>query len=252
MAYLHVSPDVESTAVEAAEFIMALSAWDIHHRGRFTIALSGGSTPKLLYQVLAAPPYLDRIEWDKWEVFWSDERYVPPDDPDSNYRMVVQALLDFVPILHSNVHPVEVDLKPREAADSYQATIRRVFKQDTPSFDLVLLDVGADGHTASLFPGTEAVKADERFVATNRASASDSDRITFRLPIINAARSVAFLLVGQDKAEVARRVFDGGGDHTRLPVALVQPESDEPHVFLDSTAASLLAKREDLELSAES
>ncbi len=252
LAHLHIAPDIESTAIEAADFITALSAWDIHHRGRFTIALSGGSTPRFLYQVLATPPYVNGMAWDKWEVFWSDERSVPPDHSDSNYRMAKESLLDSVPIPRSNIHCIKGELGAEEAARSYEAKIKGVFKESLPSFDLVLLGIGTDGHTASLFRGTEAVDVKDRLVMANRATASDSERITFTLPIINAARSTAFLVTGQEKAEIAKEVFQGTGKQDELPAALVQPDWDAPHVFLDPAAASLLSREDEFEFPADS
>ena len=252
MAHLHVAPDIESTAIEAADFITALSAWDIHHRGRFTIALSGGSTPRFLYQVMAAPPYVNRMAWDKWEVFWSDERSVPPDHLESNYRMAKESLLDSVPIPRSNIHRIEGELEAEVAAVSYEAKIKGVFRENLPSFDLVLLGIGSDGHIASLFPGTDAVAVKDRLVITNRPPSSDSERITLTLPIINAARTTAFLVAGKEKAEIARDVFQGNGKQNELPAALVQPDWDEPHVFLDPAAASLLSREDEFEFPADS
>ena len=171
-------------------------------RGRFSIALSGGSTPRRLYQILASAPHVGSISWDRWQVFWGDERCVPPDHGDSNYRMARQALLDHVPIPPPQVHRIRGEVAPETAAGEYENEIGLVFQSTVASFDLILLGIGDDGHIASLFPGTEALKEDARLVVPNRAPHLQTQRVTFTLPLINSARAVAFLGTDGSKAKV--------------------------------------------------
>jgi len=238
MAYVHIGLDRESAAIELAEFITALSAWDIHHKGTFSVALSGGATPRLLYQILAAPPYLDQIAWDRWHVFWSDERCVPMDHPESNRKVAQDALLGYVAIPPENIHAVDVAADPGVAADDYASQITTLFETESPSFDLVLLGVGADGHTASLLPGANTSRETERLVVAE--TASELPRVTFSLPLINAARTVTFLATGAEKAQVVKEIIEPEGDAPTFPAALVRAANDEPHWFIDREAARLI------------
>ena len=158
MAELHVLHTTEEAAQAKARFVAALAEECLLTQDRFTIALSGGSTPRRLYQILASPPYAEGMAWDRWRIFWGDERCVPSDHQDSNFRMAKEALLDHVPIPPSQVYRMRGEVGPEDAAEEYETAVLDVFQTPMPSFDLILLGVGDDGHTASLFPGTECCR----------------------------------------------------------------------------------------------
>lgn len=204
---------------------------------QFTVALSGGSTPRLTYQALAQRP--QEVPWDRTQVFFSDERFVPPDSQDSNYRMANEVMLSHVPIPKRFVHRVPTEgIEPGESAALYAGNIRDVLQSGlaaTPAFDLILLGLGPDGHTASLFPDTEALSVEDRIVAANFVPQVAGWRVTFTYPLINAAKAVTFLVVGADKADVVRRALSGDG----VPAGRVQPQGDLIWM-LDAGAASKL------------
>jgi 6-phosphogluconolactonase len=199
----------------ASEFLRA-STEAIARSGRFTVALSGGSTPKAAYEQIANAS--DRFDWGRVHVFWSDERYVSLDDRESNFRMAKEALLTRTWIPPENVHPWETYRKAGEAADAYENRLALFFGEATPRFDWIFLGVGADGHTASLFPGTAALTETKRPVAANFVKDLDSWRLTLTFPTLDAARECVFLAQGSEKAEIVARVFAQDGD---LPAARV-------------------------------
>ena len=205
---LHVLPTPEDAADATAECIVLLAERCARARGRFTVALSGGSTPRRLYERLAEQPYADRISWSDWHVFWGDERCVPSGDADSNYRMARDAMLDRVPISPANVHRMRGETAPQEAAEEYEAAVREVFQAAMPSFDLILLGLGEDGHTASLFPGTQALDEKLRLVVGNEVPGVGGHRITFTFPLINEAKVVAFLVTDESKSRIVQRVLE--------------------------------------------
>ena len=235
-ATLDILPNAQSVASRAAGWIaerVAATA-DV-----FRIALSGGDTPRLLYQELASPEYRDRIEWRRVELFWGDERFVPHTDERSNYRMVRETLLAHAPVLIDHIHPVLTEDDPESAAQRYEATLKSMYGADAldpsrPLFQLVLLGLGEDGHTASLFPGGIVLKERSRWVAAvgNR----DEPRITLTYPAIQSSHAVAFLVVGEEKAEIVRRVQEGDQS---LPATRVRSDG-EIVWFLDHAAASRL------------
>ena len=238
-------PDVRvyETPAEAAASLAAevsrLSAESIAERGRFAVALAGGSTPAALYALLAAPPLAEEIDWPRWHVFWGDERCVPPDHPDSNYGMAKRTLLDHVPIPPSQVHRMAGEDDPQRAADAYAATLAETLAPDG-RLDLALLGIGDDGHTASLFPGTAALAETERPVVANWVPHLDAHRITLTLPALNRARHVAVLATGADKADAVRRALAPSTGDAKPPIALVTPV-DAPVVWhLTSDAAPTL------------
>ncbi len=241
MAELHVRATTEEAAQAKAQFVADLAKECLAAQGQFTIALSGGSTPRRLYQVLAAPPYASEMDWECWYVFWSDERCVPPDHEDSNYRMAREELLDHVAIPDANVHRMRGEVDPLEAAQAYEAVVREVFQSPAPSFDLILLGIGDDGHTASLFPGTEALGEQDRLVVDNWAPDLQVHRITFTLPLINAAKVVAFLDTDETKAGVLRQVLEPAPGEEMPPAGLVLPSPGVVHWFLTKQAAKLLS-----------
>jgi 6-phosphogluconolactonase len=240
---LVILPDPAALADEAARRIVDLARAAIADHGRFTIALSGGSTPRALHERLAQPPLADAIDWANIHVFWGDERMVPPDDPESSYRMARETLLAHVAIPAANIYPVPtVGGTPEAAAEAYQETIVAVLRADIPRFDLVLLGIGPDGHTASLFPGQpEVVRPSQMLVAAvHNAPKPPPIRVTFTYKLINAAANVLFLVAGADKAAALREVLHGSADVARLPAQGVRPESGELVWLVDAAAAKEL------------
>ncbi len=219
---LHVHATPEEAAEALARVVCSLSADSIAARGRFTVALSGGSTPAALYRLLASPPLADDIDWSRWHVFWGDERCVPPDHPDSNYGMARRTLLDHVPIPTVQVHRMVGEDPPQQAAEAYAAALADALAPDG-RLDLALLGIGDDGHTASLFPGTAALDERERLVAASWAPQLDAYRITLTLPALNRARQVAVLATGADKADAVRRALEPRPGDATPPIALVDP-----------------------------
>lgn len=243
-----VLPDRAALMVAAAERIVGLAASAIAERGRFTWALAGGSTPEQLYALLATSAYRPRIDWQRVHFFWGDERCVAPDDPQSNYRMARQSLLDVVQPPELNLHRMHGELEPSAGADSYQRELERVFqaaKSDhPPRFDCILLGMGGDGHTASLFPGTRALQESQRWVVVNEAQGLapgvTATRLTFTLPLLNAARDVMFLVAGADKSQRLAEVVSGKHSGPAFPAELVRPETGAQW-FVDDLAGALLA-----------
>jgi 6-phosphogluconolactonase len=229
----------------AAEEVVLAANEAIAARKRFTIALSGGSTPKSLYTLLASNART-AMNWEQTFFFWGDERHVPPDDKDSNYRMAQEAMLSKVPVPTSNVFRVPAENPNADAAAlAYEQTLRKFFslEQDQPPrFDLILLGIGPDGHTASLFPETAALEEQSRLVVANWVEKLQTSRITFTLPVLNAARRVAFLVSGTDKAVVLRAVLQSDAPGEQYPSKLVQPKDGKLIWFLDNAAASQLTE----------
>lgn len=206
---------------------------------RPSIALSGGSTPKALYTLLAQEPYRSQIPWEHVQLFWGDERSVPPDHPDSNYKMAMDAMLSKVPVPEGNIHRMVAEADDRDAsARDYEALIRRLVPDGR--FTLIQLGMGDDGHTASLFPHTAALKITDRWVVPNRVDKLDTWRMTFTYPLINAAHSVEFLVSGAKKAEVLARVLDGPRDPGMYPSQGVRPPDGQLTWLVDREAAMLV------------
>lgn len=229
--------DVLELSEAAAHVFVEEARRSIDETGRFTVALAGGSTPQRAYEMLATeygePKDLD---WARVHAFFGDERTVPPDHEDSNYRMACEALLSRVPV--GSVHRMRGELDPSEAATLYEEELEAFF-DGSPAFDLVLLGIGEDGHTASLFPRTPALDVRDRWVSENPVEKLGTIRLTLTVPAINAARRVAFLVAGEGKAEALKDILEGDVDPYDYPAKLVRP-SDGPDWFVDRTAASLL------------
>ena len=236
MSDLRIFDDAATLMRAAANHVIQCAQTAIQEHGRFTLALSGGSTPRALYQRLAET---GGLEWDKLQVFWGDERCVPPDNPDSNYRMARESLLDAVPLPTENIHRIHAELKPVQAAEAYDAMLRAVFGQDV-RFDLILLGMGDDGHCASLFPESAALDEQEALVVANYVAKLDSWRITLTAPTINRAAHVAFLVAGEAKAEALQAVLEGPYQPRIYPAQLIAPESGDLVFLVDGAAASLL------------
>jgi polyphosphate glucokinase len=240
----------EALMEAAAEMFIHCACQAIRVSGRFAVALSGGNTPKRLYALLASDPYRARVDWQHVELFWSDERCVPPDDPLSNYRLARESLLDHLPVPEANVHRIHGEDDPEQAAAAYERELRAVFKtpEDPPrcapgcGFDLVLLGMGPDGHTASLFPGTNALHETARWVIAHHVAALSAWRVTLTPPVINSAAQVAFLVSGKEKAPMLHRVIDGPYQPAELPAQMVAPCDGRLRWLVDAAAANDLQR----------
>jgi 6-phosphogluconolactonase len=230
----------------AAEEVVRAANEAVSQRGRFSIALSGGSTPKSLFNLLATNAK-SALPWDRAFFFWSDERHVPPTDDQSNYRMADEAMLSKVPVPAGNVLRILAENPDAAAAaTAYEQTLRTFFNVqpgEIPRFDLILLGMGPDGHTASLFPGTAALQEKSHLVVANWVEKLKTSRLTFTLPLINAARSVAFLVSGIDKAPAFYEVLEGTAPGEQYPSKLVRPTDGRLIWFLDRAAASQIASQ---------
>jgi len=231
---------LKDLAHAAAEHFVARSLEAVAQRGSFTVALSGGSTPKLLYQLLADPnePFREQVPWAKTHFFWSDERHVSPDHPDSNYRMANEAMLIHVPVSEEKIHRVRSENPDAaDAAREYEQTLVEVTESSLPQLDLILLGLGTDGHTASIFPGSDVLYEKERLVAAPWVEKLKTYRITMTLPLLTNGASVLFLVSGADKADIVTRVLQGP---ELYPAQAVRPTNRRSLWMLDKDAASKL------------
>jgi len=227
---IQIFPNSWDLARAAAEHFVA--------RSPRTVALSGGSTPKLLFELLADPnePFRDQLPWSDIHFFWSDERHVPPDHPESNYRMAYEAMLSRVPVIPTNVHRVPSENPDAaEAAREYEQTLIETTHQSLPRLDLILLGLGPDGHTASIFPGSEVLHETKRLVAAPWVEKFQTHRITMTLPLLNNGASVVFLVSGAEKATILKEVLEGP---EKYPAQAVKPTHGELLWMLDKDAAS--------------
>ena len=207
----------------------------IHDHGFFSLVLSGGSTPRRLYELLSEPPYCEAMPWSKVHIFWGDERCVPPDDPHSNYALAFQALISMAPIPEANIYRMIGEIRPEEqAADDYERAIRDFFDSkgvrytNFPSFDLILLGLGNDGHTASLFPGNEVLKEQKRWVrtVTTPPYMPVRQRLTLTIPVINNASRILFLVSGVDKRDIVESIIDKPDVSRSFPAALITAQDE--------------------------
>jgi 6-phosphogluconolactonase len=242
MLKLHLLPDLEALSFKAAEIFVDLSKRYIASKGQFFVAVSGGSTPIGLYTLLGSDMYSHQIDWRRLHFFWVDERFVPPSHKDSNYRLLNDFLLSKISIPQENLHPVKTDLPSAQiAASNYEEEIKNSFRLaegSLPAFDLILLGIGEDGHTASLFPHNEVLKETRHLVVSAIDSKHVHHRISLTLPVINAAETVIFLVSGKNKADVAKKVLIEK-DHS-LPASLVNPEKGNLIFLIDKAAALYL------------
>src|SRR5580692_3029602 len=235
-----VLPDIEALSRTALEEVLANLHDAVKLRGRFAIALSGGHTPSKMYALWAQnEKYRRETPWDRVHMFWGDERYVPADDPLSNYRMTRETLLSHVPIPAANVHPAPTNLPtPQAAATAYDAELRKFFGSAPPAFDVTLLGIGPEGHTASLFPGSPALDEQKLWVEAVTVKAKPPHRLTFTLPVLNQSRNTYFLAAGEEKKEILdaiRGVSDPA--QSQYPAARIQPIDGRVLWFLDQPAA---------------
>lgn len=239
---LVVAPDLESASRAAAERFVAITREAIERRGGAAVALSGGSTPRSLYRFLASDEY--PVDWPLVHFFWSDERCVPPESADSNYRLAFDELLSKVPVPDEQVHRMRGEIDPGEAAAAYEQVIRATVPAGPggiPQFDLLLLGMGPDGHTASLFPGSPLLDApDERLVAAVYVAHLAAHRLTFTPRLLNAARYVLFLVAGDDKAQALAAVLESDADARQYPARIVSPDDGGVMWIVDAAAGRRL------------
>jgi 6-phosphogluconolactonase len=245
LAKLQIFPDSDNLTRAAADLFIQTAEEAIASRGYFTAALSGGSTPLNLYKLLAAEPFSERVEWENVHLFWGDERCVPPDHPDSNYFQAKNHLLDNIPIPAQNVYRIQAEFTPEQAARIYEETLLQFFAAHSTgdqtieiSFDLVLLGMGDDGHTASLFPGTTAVFEKSRWVTCVFVEKLGTWRVSLTPPVINRSRKVTFLVSGVGKSLTLQKVLYGTYQPDYLPAQVIQPHHGEAIWLVDEAAAS--------------
>ena len=228
---------------KAAEQFVALAGEAGRSSGRFAVALSGGSTPRALYALLGSAPYRERIDWRQVHLFWGDERCVPPDHPESNYRMVREALLSKISLPEGNIHRVAGEKDPPTAAADYEKELRLFFdsaQSGVPRFDLVLLGLGEDGHTASLFTGSAAVNERQQWAATAYVVRLKAHRLTLTLPVINAAAQVTFLVSGQSKSAVVKEMLGKTPAPENYPAAQIAPADGRLTWLVTADAAAAI------------
>jgi 6-phosphogluconolactonase len=234
---LHIHKDPNELSHALAEWITAEIETKLKTSDRFTWVLTGGNSPKQLYELLASEPFRSRIDWKKLHIFWGDERAVPFDDERNNARMTFQHLLNHVPVEKSQVHIMNTSLSPEVAAAEYEKILHQYFPNTGPSFDLVLNGMGDDGHTLSLFPHTEVIHEKNAWVKSFYLEPQKMYRITLTAPIVNRARKIAFLTFGANKAHALQEVLHGEKNYDLYPSQVIQPESGELHWWVDEAAA---------------
>jgi len=240
---VEILPDLTTISRRAAEIFVSLARESISERERFVVALSGGATPKKFYSLLGSQPYRDEIDWSSIHFFWADERCVPREDEASNFKLAFDNLLSKIPVPGRNIHRIKGEKGPDLGARDYEGKIRNFFRNSqSPGFDLIVLGMGADGHTASLFPGSEALHETRRYAVPLLLAKIGLDRITLTLPILNNASQVLFLVSGLSKASAVESVLEKGERGEPLPAALVRPLRGSVTWLIDEEAASGLPK----------
>jgi len=241
MENIQIFPGVDALAHAAAELITTAATESIAARDVFHLVLSGGSTPRAIFSLLNREPYAQKIHWEKVHLWWGDERCVPPVHPDSNYRMAYDIFIKNLPIPDSQIHRIQAELPARQAAENYEMAIREKLPSETfPLFDLVILGLGEDGHTASLFPHTSALSEKAKWVTENFVAKLDAWRITLTIPVINAARQVVILVSGESKAQTLKLVLQSPYEPEIYPIQMIKPEKGTKTWLLDAQAAAKL------------
>ena len=243
---IRILADANSIAQTAAAEFLDAARDAVREKDSFTIALAGGSTPKALYGLLVNNPLLQaKVPWSKIQFFFGDERHVPPDNPESNFRMANEAMLDKTPMDPKQVHRIKAEKRnAAQAAEEYEHELRTSFKlhsDQLPRFDLELLGMGPEGHTASLFPGTKALKEERHLVVSNWVGKLYTDRITLTPPVLNNAARVIFMVHGEEKAPALKAVLEGPYEPEQLPAQLIQPKQGKVLWLVDPAAAGMLA-----------
>jgi 6-phosphogluconolactonase len=223
-----------------AEAFKAIAVDAVEERGRFTVALTGGRSPRMLYRILHSEPYRELIPWNRSYVFWGDERAVPFDDDQNNAKMGFDNLLNHVPVPAEQIFRINSEIPPSKAAEEYEKELKQHFRDREPSFDLILLGMGADGHTASIFPGSDVVREQERWVSTCYNAEQGTDRITFTAPLLNKAKNIFFAVFGENKSNTLKDVLKGEYNPQSLPAQLIKPEYGEVNWYVDEEAAQFI------------
>jgi 6-phosphogluconolactonase len=242
---LKITADIEALSQWAAQKIAASCRQAVEQRGRFLFVLNGGGTPRRLFELLGAD-FRNEIDWDKTHIFWGDERCVPPDDKESNYGQACEIIFNRIEIPESNIHRIKGELEPAEASRDYSLVLKRFASPplEWPRFDLVLLGMGEDGHTASLFPGSPVDSTEPVIAVSGHYQGRPANRITLTPPVLNSARTILFMVAGEDKAEILNRVLNGERNPKLLPVQRIDPKDGEMIWLADKAAAGKLSKKE--------
>ncbi|GLU51597.1 6-phosphogluconolactonase [Dyadobacter frigoris] len=240
MGQLHIAKDAVQLSADLAEWISNYIKEVLTKKDRFTFVLSGGSTPKLLYTLLSAKPYSESIPWEKIHFFWGDERAVPFEDSRNNAKMAYEELLDKVGAKAENIHVMRTDIGPEESAAEYEKILKQYFDGEETTFDFVLLGMGDDGHTLSLFPGTSVIHEKDAWVTSFFLAAQDMYRITLTAPVVNHAAAVVFLAVGTGKSETLKHVLEGEFEPDTYPSQVIKPAKGKLLWFIDEAAAAAL------------
>jgi 6-phosphogluconolactonase len=234
----YISKDIEALSKSFADWLVTYIKEVLSKQDRFTIALSGGSTPKKLYQLLTSDNYKEQIAWERLHFFWGDERYVPFTDNRNNAKMAFEELLDHVPVVKEQVHIMQTEIDPQESANAYEKVLHSYFDGQPHSFDLVLLGLGDNAHTLSLFPGYEVVREHKKWVSAFFLKEQEMYRITLTAPVVNLAARVAFLVSGGDKAAAVYHIIASEHEPDLYPGQIIQPFNGEIYWFCDEAAAA--------------
>jgi 6-phosphogluconolactonase len=237
---LHIFKTPDEIGKALAEWITQTIETTLQKQDRFTFVVTGGNSPRQLYELLAGAPYKDRIDWSKLHIFWGDERAVPYNDSRNNAKMTFDHLLSKVPVIRDQVHIMDTTLPPAESAKAYEAILHKYFDEEGTSFDLVLNGMGDDGHTLSLFPHTPVIHEKKAWVTSFYLDAQQMYRITLTAPVVNRAQKVVFLTFGANKSNALFEVLKGARNPDQYPSQIIQPVNGNLHWFVDEAAASRL------------
>lgn len=237
---LHISKDPDALTHSIAEWIVHDIKTTLQKSRRYTLALSGGNTPKALYHLFTQEPFRDQIDWDKIHIFFGDERYVPFEDDRNNGKMAYDILLSLVPIPETQIHYMNTTFPPEQSAHEYSKILHHYFGEEPHSFNLILLGMGDDGHTLSLFPGTRVIHEEKKWVTAFFVEKLNMYRITLTVPIVEKSYAVAFLAEGQKKAGTLKQVIEGDYNPDQFPSQVIRPLNGNLHWFIDQNAASQL------------
>jgi len=237
---LHILKNTDELSIVAADFIVEHVNKVLAEKDRFTWALSGGSTPEKLHHLLASDAYRNKIDWTKIHIFWGDERFVPFNDERNNAKMAFDTLLNYVPVKKEHIHVMQTEnISPEESAKNYEKILNEYFQEDENTFDLILLGMGDDGHTLSLFPGkTEVIHEEERECISLWLESQNMYRITLTHPVANRSSQILFLTTGSKKANALHEVLEGSYNPDLYPSQIIKPVNGELHWFVDEEAAS--------------
>lgn len=238
---IHIAEDLHDLSRKYAYWLIEHIRYTLAKKNQYTWALSGGNTPQYLFGLLAKPPFKDQIPWEKLHIFWGDERLVPFSDPRNNGKIAFDLLLQYVPVVSSQVHYMPTDQKPEEAAQTYEKLLRQYFTDDGLSFDLVMLGMGSNGHTLSLFPHSPAIQETKYWVRAVYVDELSMHRITLTPAIVNRASCATFLVSGKDKADMLKKVIEGPYRPDDYPAQVIRLKNNELHWFIDRDAAADLS-----------